>query len=549
MRRTLAAAGALAALAVAAPAASADTYCVSHPQCVADGNEDLHADLEGALLTAKIHIGPDKVLIGPGTFTGPFAYDGGHGLTTGVTIRGSGPQTVLTLPPDANSRTVLVLKHSLGNRVKVSDLTIKVPANDDNTALALTRGDASNVVLTHASGATNGTGAALHGSSLRDAYVAAPTGGNAVAVRTYGNASAIARSNLRGRLGVYSEATGTPSTVTRTRVEATVGIKVACGKVLVQDVTLSGPQLCTGLFVGAGCAGTSDLEVHHLTAIGGVPGAVGARVEAVSPNHSAKLRLHDSTLTGFTKPLTRFTSLSAAKIFTDYSNYSFVGVEDQNTNGGVGNIAVSNRIDVPPGFVNAAAGDFRLAKGSPLIDAGDPAALDTGFESTVDFAGKPRLVAGTFGGTPRRDIGAHEYQPPPPPTPTPPPGPQPQPQPQPQPPIGQPAVAPKLTLSGAKRQKVRRRRVVVHARADQLVQLRAKGTVKVGRRSFKLRGPALRAAGKGSRVRLVLKLSKRDTGTIRRLLRKRRARATVTVKATTAAGLSATVERRVALIR
>jgi hypothetical protein len=59
----------------------------------------------------------------------------------------------------------------------------------------------------------------------------------------------------------------------------------------------------------------------------------------------------------------------------------------------------------PPLFVNAAAGDYREAAGSPTIDAGavDPAI------GTLDLAGNPRVQGATV------DIGAYEFEPPPPP--------------------------------------------------------------------------------------------------------------------------------------
>jgi hypothetical protein len=60
----------------------------------------------------------------------------------------------------------------------------------------------------------------------------------------------------------------------------------------------------------------------------------------------------------------------------------------------------------PPAFVNAAAGDYREAPGSPTIDAGSGEGI-----GPLDLAGNPRLL----GAAP--DIGAFEFVPPPPPPP------------------------------------------------------------------------------------------------------------------------------------
>jgi hypothetical protein len=60
----------------------------------------------------------------------------------------------------------------------------------------------------------------------------------------------------------------------------------------------------------------------------------------------------------------------------------------------------------PPAFVDAAAGDYREAPGSPTIDAGSGEGI-----GALDLAGNPRLL----GAAP--DIGAFEFVPPPPPPP------------------------------------------------------------------------------------------------------------------------------------
>ena len=66
-----------------------------------------------------------------------------------------------------------------------------------------------------------------------------------------------------------------------------------------------------------------------------------------------------------------------------------------------------------PVFVNSPAGDFRLAAGSPGIDAGDNSRLDA--QQTSDLAGQNRrvddpLVANTGLGTPPIDLGCYERQ-------------------------------------------------------------------------------------------------------------------------------------------
>jgi hypothetical protein len=66
-------------------------------------------------------------------------------------------------------------------------------------------------------------------------------------------------------------------------------------------------------------------------------------------------------------------------------------------------------VNLAPGYVNAAAYDYRLAFGSPMVDSGGTAALGSE-ESATDRAGNPRIVNGDGDGVPERDMGAFESQ-------------------------------------------------------------------------------------------------------------------------------------------
>jgi hypothetical protein len=79
-----------------------------------------------------------------------------------------------------------------------------------------------------------------------------------------------------------------------------------------------------------------------------------------------------------------------------------------NVNGGVsGTVLELSNFNLDPGFVDAAAGDFRLLPDSACIDRGDPwEPVVQGL--VVDAGGLPRVVDGNNDGTSRPDVGCHE---------------------------------------------------------------------------------------------------------------------------------------------
>jgi len=72
-----------------------------------------------------------------------------------------------------------------------------------------------------------------------------------------------------------------------------------------------------------------------------------------------------------------------------------------------GGAAGTGNLDADPLFLNVAAGDLRLAPGSPAIDAGLNAAVPEGV--TMDLSGAARLVDGDGDTTATVDMGAYEY--------------------------------------------------------------------------------------------------------------------------------------------
>jgi PKD repeat protein len=152
--------------------------------------------------------------------------------------------------------------------------------------------------------------------------------------------------------------------------------------------------------------------MHHVTVVT-LPTATGSPVgiEAFGRNGgAAHVDVFDSVVNGPGAHLARVKPDSmpgtAADIVADYLAYDPAAVANP---AGGGGITVTHPFTGPPGFLNQAAADYRLAHDSPLIDAGTPGPAQ-GFDLTTDLGGGARFVDGDADGTVARDVGAFEYQ-------------------------------------------------------------------------------------------------------------------------------------------
>ncbi|MEM7200475.1 MAG: right-handed parallel beta-helix repeat-containing protein [Planctomycetota bacterium] len=134
----------------------------------------------------------------------------------------------------------------------------------------------------------------------------------------------------------------------------------------------------------AGFGGGGGLDIDGCTIVGNTaPFGVGGLVEF--GNEST---VTHSILWG---------NSAGAQVATSGAAVDYCAIEGGHP--GLGNI------DADPSFVDAQQGDYRLAAGSPCVDAGDPAGPFGG----VDLAGMPRHLDGDLDGAIVRDMGAHEF--------------------------------------------------------------------------------------------------------------------------------------------
>jgi hypothetical protein len=144
-----------------------------------------------------------------------------------------------------------------------------------------------------------------------------------------------------------------------------------------------------------GMSGSPGSTVSNVTAIATGADSAGIQSrysEAAAGSHT--LTLTNSIAEGASDLRTEDGPEGAGRIVVSNSNFDSAKAET------AGAITGTANQTAPPLFVNAAAGDYRQAPGSPTIDAGAPGDL-----GALDLAGNPRVLG------PAPDIGAYEFVP------------------------------------------------------------------------------------------------------------------------------------------
>jgi PKD repeat protein len=397
-------------------AAPGATYCVSKPSCVTAGGTDKGANIQAALNDAE-NDSPtrSRVEIGPGSFTpaGPDGYI--YGGTGPVDIVGSGSAGAsrTLLDPNATSAglfTTLYVSASAG-RSTVSDLAIHTPGQlgGGSSICSGLQGDADVERIDVASNQyapCNGTSGAELSGSLRDSSVNVGAGPGNAGARPVGADLIVEDSTLTAYHAFYTD--GVPATLRRVHLHAlkngiyiTSSPGTGVAAVTADDVLIETIPGGTGI-VAFGSAFDSHVTIRGATIVG--PGDIG--VSAGNNAHTTDVELSSTIISGPATSVSRNGS-GTTNVAVSYSNYT-APTDDLPANAGTLTEGPGKTSFADPGFV--AAGDFSLARTSALRDLGSPAALVAG-ESTSDLAGLGRLQDGDGDGTPRRDMGAFEYQP------------------------------------------------------------------------------------------------------------------------------------------
>ena len=386
-----------------APAtAGATDYCVA-PNTGCGGT--LVPNVEQALDLADNAGDADRVFLGAATYTASSVtgfYYSESGSPVEIVGQGEG-QTTLTAPPAAS----FVVRLIGGPGTSVHDLTIKLP---QSAAAGLKGLSTSNLgrriaVIEDPAQANKRYGAELvNGGTLEDSSVALGNGQDTVGVLFESGGGTVRRSAVSAKVAVHSEHGGTIEHSRVTGAEAAV-------EAFRNWTAISGSVIRFTASPGVGIGAQTRIGYPTTVTADGVtivgprlPNTFGAAAATgILTNSPVELSLTNSIIRGAAIPLYAAADVSTARITTSFSDYDPSG----NLIGGRGgseHIVETNVSNVgDAGFVDAAAGDYRLLAGSPLIDTGDPVT-----QQSLDLDGNPLVADGNGDGIARRDMGAYE---------------------------------------------------------------------------------------------------------------------------------------------
>jgi hypothetical protein len=410
--------GILAALTVAAGTTlSAPAYAASNVICVGNTSgvtcNAKVATIQQAIGAANANGFADTIYVAPGHYNeGTYGL---YGVQEPLTLQGSGQgSTFLELPAGGPQTYVTITDATL------KDLTVAItggPQSDGDIGISAIDSTIQRVTVDGPS-TQNVVGIKITGGSVSASTVNLTRTEIATTHGIYGTGTTtVSDTSITASDGFHHTAAGTLATLSRLSIKASsAGISVQVGSVAVDDslIELNTEYGGAGVVASNENNGTSPKSVvaNHLTIIGGGSGSVGARAWSIASGavQQTTVQLDNSIIrgpaTGLDAQASNNGSLgsnSTATITTSYSDWS-----TKNTASGTGGTATitsgAGHLDVDPAFVNPAGGDYRLSKGSPVVDRGAPGAG----VPTLDLDRHARVLDGTGDGIAVRDLGAYE---------------------------------------------------------------------------------------------------------------------------------------------
>jgi hypothetical protein len=358
-----------------------------------------------ALAQAKVNPGPDRILLGSGYYTAPVATgfnynDPGNPVEIVGAGRDGAGATIINGQLGGSDQTLFLVG---GTGTQIHDVRVDVPINAAPSTYALrTDGIARHVsVIAKDAQQTNFfTGVLLLGGTLEDAIVDVGTkdttgvlaGNEGGTVRDSTVSATLAVSAPYGALIERSRLAGRSYGATVYRNQTTIRSS---------EIVVSDPS-AAGIVAYSAPGADNAVVVDGTTILGpGTPNSKGIWASnGLSPAAHVDVAVTNSVVRRSGYPLRASGGTpGSVHIAASYSDYAGGSAADSSPGVSITESNISNVGDA--GF--AGPGDYHLVKGSPLVDAGDPATAQ-GF----DLAGNPLVADGNDDGVARRDIGAYE---------------------------------------------------------------------------------------------------------------------------------------------
>jgi hypothetical protein len=399
-------AAALISLAIGAGSASAaKNICVNSGDTTAcpAGSQSV-ANLSAAI-TAADQLDLNSIYVASGI------YDAGSGANFAakpVKIVGVGVnKPVITVNSGASGVSILTTTNSNSS---IDNVAIAIPASTNVVGITAFGGQTISNVSVTGTDANGAQGINLSGSSptLKNSsidlsgigtygvYLDGPTTPKVddITVEHASTAVRVLGSNeFMIRRLISHAARGVDSTESKGTISSSVLLPSSVGAENAGGIAISTASTSGGVYA---------IRVDNCTLIGGDSMSQGVFAGAAGVGSSMTVDVNSSIITGYSQTaVASGGSPATAAINLNYSRFSSA------PGGGVTIAPSSQLISGDIGFVDAGAGNYRLTLGSQLVDAGDPAFLDS-TDSATDADNLPRTVSRGSGNV--RDIGAYEVQ-------------------------------------------------------------------------------------------------------------------------------------------
>lgn len=395
-----------------AAAAEPEAFCVdaiNASACPADAERR-------ATLAAAVDDAPKsritRIYLPSGTYKSATTFDLDQ---KPIRLIGVGPtKPLLTVSPLASGKSVLSTTSSLA---QIENLEIYLQNGSDMIGIETGGGgQAIRDVVVSGPGARNSRGIVLTGSnpSVSDTLVELDGASGESTGISISNATSPSISDTVVRNAGEGIALDTVHnfTIRRSQMMTGVGLAVRSSDGTISSSLIESPGSVAPKAVEVAAERSGSVNIYNCTLIRRTPGSGKAiKVTSGGQDVAAEVKVESSVISGYGDGVVdaRASATSSTHVTLSHTWFDGPRYSNQWMNSTVEFDSTSQPNTPDYGFINRAAGDYRLRISSPLIDAGnpDPAAFNQA-ESDTDLAGLPRIVNRGAGRI--RDVGAYELQ-------------------------------------------------------------------------------------------------------------------------------------------